>query len=247
MISVSQNASGSSGTKSFSTLGPWSRSPSFSASSSALAATPLNLDDLSSGAASSGLLPTDASSGGKALDSGGIIDLSAQLPDRVTNTTTQDMLSLIANSKANLFATPTGSDNTAVEALLTTPSPIPTSAESAASAIAPALTMAPIATAVQGNTASAFNVITPLPVTVTVDPLARALTDFKTNPVYAGMATALYINAAIYRSQQVSSAILAKAIDLPPAVSPASGDNMGLTDSNQSPTEERGRESAFAR
>jgi len=104
-----------------------------------------------------------------------------------------------------------------------TPAPSSTSAQASRStanatrvatpAVAPA-TSAPVASAAPAATGTSTDVITPLAVTTLVDPAARALADFSANPVYGGMAAALYVNAANYRSQHPSVDQTA-AIDLP--------------------------------
>ena len=105
-----------------------------------------------------------------------------------------------------------------------TPAPSSTSAQASRStandatrvatpAVAPA-TSAPVASAAPAATGTSTDVITPLAVMTNVDPAARALADFSANPVYGGMAAALYVNAANYRSQHPSVDPTA-AIDLP--------------------------------
>ena len=93
------------------------------------------------------------------------------------------------------------------------PPSTPSAKRVATPTVAPA-TSAPVAPAAPVATGTSTDVITPLAVMTMVDPAARALADFSANPVYGGMAAALYVNAANYRSQHPSVDPTA-AIDLP--------------------------------
>jgi len=101
----------------------------------------------------------------------------------------------------------------------------------------PAVVASPTIAAVAENTASALDVTTSMPVSSVVDPEISALRDFTTNPVHGGLATALYINAAIYRMNQVSSASLVSAVDLPRPVTSLNAINVDITDLGHQSTE----------
>jgi hypothetical protein len=191
-------------------------------------------------------------------------DTVEQLPGILENNKARNLRSLITTVNENLSSSLTSTDNTIVETALTKPStPAATepstsatttataaattsTPEPAVQAVAPP-TVPPVISAVTEDLGSTSSVTTLLATRDVVDPAVQAFTDLMANPVYAGMATSLYVNAAIYRSQQVSSATLVKATDLPRPVSSVSADNIGMTDRNQKPTEDRRRGPASAR
>jgi hypothetical protein len=245
MLSVSSTVANSVSANPFSALGRLSRASSFAGpSATALVSQfPAESTDF-----------TDSSLDSEVIGFGKTSGLVEQLPDFLGNATAQYLQSLIVGSQANpltLPATPADTTNSAVAPpSSTTPANAP-AATGTTTASAPvnalAAPAAPMVTAAEASARSPLQTMAPLALDVSVDPAARSLADFQSNPVYAGMATALYINAAIYRSQQVSSAALVKATDLPPPVSSVSAETMALTERNQESTEERRRGNAFAR
>jgi hypothetical protein len=192
-------------------------------------------------------------------------DTVEQLPGILEDNKVQNLLSLVATANGNLSSSLASTDNTIVETSLTKPSTPPRATEPSTSVTTtstaaattstsePAVqavatpTVPPVISAVTEDMGSTSSGTTLLATREVVDPAVQAFSDLMANPVYAGMATSLYVNAAIYRSQQVSSATLVKATDLPRPVSSVSADNIGMTDRNQKPTEDRRHGPASAR
>ena len=105
----------------------------------------------------------------------------------------------------------------------------------------PASTVSPTIPVVAENTGTTTNTVIPLTVSAFVDPGVRALADFTTNPAHGNLATALNVNAAIYRAKQFSSASLVSAIDLPGPVTSLNAINVDITDLGQQSAENQRR------
>jgi len=164
------------------------------------------------------------------------LDLAEQLPDLIADARMQSSRSLLASQETTLPASAaTGDDRIVNTPPATSAAPATATVASAASATTTATSAAPLAIASTAANASA--VVTLANPNLFVDPAVRALADFVANPVYGGIATALYINAANYRTQQASSAAVVNASDLPPPVTAASEVNVDNAEGNQESAE----------
>ena len=73
-----------------------------------------------------------------------------------------------------------------------------------------------------------------LPINLTVDPADQALSNIAADPAYAGMASSLYVNVSIYRTQQTSTLALSNIKDVPQPVAGTSTAGMVIDSGGQS-------------
>ena len=111
------------------------------------------------------------------------------------------------------------------------------SAPGAPSVIAAATSASRSIPVAAGNTETAGTPLAPsvansLTTNIFVHPAVKALTDFTANPVHGNLATALFINAAIYRSRPISSATLVSAIEQPEPVASLDAISVDIADLN---------------
>lgn len=167
--------------------------------------------------------------------SGEIVSLDTAPQEPLLYTASGLLTTTVANST-------TSGNSVAEPAVDTLTAPAPAAAPTATTNAPPAgiATAEPAATGALGLPATAENTgteavatITPLAVDIFVDPAARALADFTANPIHGHLATAININAAIYRMAQFSSAALVSAIDVPEPVTPLTAINVDVADLNQ--------------
>ena len=137
---------------------------------------------------------------------------------------------------ADIARKPAPDSNTAQ----TTP-PTPTVTPVAIPASTPTAAVSVVIPAATENTGAATDIIAPLAATTVIDPDVSTLADFLANPVFGGMATALYMNAANYRSHQIPSADAIVAIDLPEPVTAIRAVNVAIADGKPQSPENRRR------
>ena len=144
---------------------------------------------------------------------------------------------LLTPASTNKTSVPAPNVNTTVE---------PTAKTNASPAeittVAPAASGPPTVPTVVENAGTTTATVTPMAANFFIDPDVKALADFTANPVHGNLATALYINAAIYRAKQFSSAALVSAIDLPGPVTSLNAINVDIADLSQQQSERQNRE-----
>lgn len=160
---------------------------------------------------------------------------------------------LLISATDEVNKTPAPDDNAAGASPTTTSAPSSSTTDTTSAATTVAVqntaaaitTTAPVIASPAENNLLPLEVITPLPVQTVIDPDVQSLADFTANPVYPGMATALYLNAAIYRAAKpISSAALVSAIDLPGPVAATSSINVSITEGDQQAAENQRRGTA---
>ena len=168
--------------------------------------------------------------------------IAASLP---TNSDSSVQLSAGMATKVVQLYTPTGTLSVPVDegADVTAPSPGPGVESTSLNApvpgaplpTVPAMGASPAIPVAAGNAEATVAPLAPsmvnsLATDVFVNPAIKALADFTANPVHGNLATALYINAAIYRARQVSSATLVSAIDQPAPVASLDAISVDIAD-----------------
>ena len=148
-----------------------------------------------------------------------VVSLGNALPEPVLYTAS----GLLAPAFSSESGPSAANDNTTVEPTSGTRR-FPASVATAAPASTTALPAIP---------AAAESVAALMPINVFIDPAVKSLADFTTNPVHGNLATALNVNAAIYRAKQLSSASLVSAIDVPGPVTLLNSINVDITDLKQ--------------
>lgn len=153
----------------------------------------------------------------------------------VDTTLRSPLLYTVSGLPASVIANAPNPSSSTAQAPATAPNVTPVATSTIAHA-----TSTPGAPVTTDTAGTLIDVITPLMVMPVEDTTARSLADLSANPVYGGIAAALYVNAAIYRSQHPSADPTA-ATDLPQPVAAIRADNGAVSEGRPQWSEHRNR------